>query len=148
MRRSIAAQSCEVRPTGAGVDAEEGDVVGVRIAEEQVDLAARDLLLEGLDLALEVGRHTLVGLDVEHRGELAGVSGTLRQRFPGGEVIADARRLLVEGCGAARIVPEIRVGYVPIELDETDAFSVEVKDAPEARRCGRQRRRRGRQARS
>ena len=66
---------------------------------------------------LDVGRHRLVGLGLEHGGELAGVRGALRQRFPGGEVIADARRLLVEGCGAARIVPEIRVRDLPVELD-------------------------------
>ncbi len=92
-------------------------MVRVRVAEEEVDLTARDLLFEGFDLPVEVTRHALVGLGIEQGRELAGVGGALRQRFPGGEVIADARRLLVEGGRAAGIVPEIRVSDVPVELD-------------------------------
>jgi hypothetical protein len=137
-----------ISATRTGVDADERHVVRVWVVEEQIDLAAADLLLECAQLFLEVRGHRVVRLVLEHRRELSGVAGTLRQRFPRGQVIADSRGFLVERRGVARIVPEIRCGDLLVELDQTEAFSSEVKDAPGARLYGRRRRWRGLQARS
>jgi hypothetical protein len=68
-----------VRATGTRVDADQGHVVGVGIAEEEVNLATADLLLEGCELLLQVECHRLVGLGVEHRCQLACVGGALSQ---------------------------------------------------------------------
>jgi hypothetical protein len=130
------------------VDPDQRHVVGVGIAEEQVDLAASDLLLESGKILLEVVGHRRVGLGLEHRGELAGVSSALGQGFPRAQVVANPRGLLVERCRVARVVPEIRSRDLLVELGQTDAFPIEVKDAPGALLYGRRRRWRVLQARS
>ena len=123
-------------------------MVRVGIAEQEVDLAPADLLLEGAQLLVEVVGHRLVRLDIEHGRELLQVAGALGQRFPGAQVVADPRRLLVECRGMARIVPEVGGRDLLVEFLQTDAFPVEVKDAPGALLYGRRRRWRVLQARS
>ena len=63
----------------AGVHAEQRRVVGVRVAEEQIDLARGKLLHERVELAGQLSGH---GLIVGQPGQLARVLSPLGERFP------------------------------------------------------------------
>jgi len=110
------------------------------------DVAGHAALQRGTSIPLAAGE-TLFTPSLE-LGILAGVTRPPCERLPGGEVVANPRRLLVQRRSAAGIVPEVRGRGLTVELDETRALSFQVKDAPGARRCGRRRWWRGLRSRS
>ena len=79
------------------MDGDEGGVIGVWVTEEQVDLAAVQLGLQGAELGLQLGDHgRRIGLAVEERCQLARVGGTLPQTIPSGQLLAQPRRVLAD----------------------------------------------------
>jgi hypothetical protein len=114
------------------VDAEQGGVVAVRVGEEQRDLPGGELRLQGVELAPQVGLDLAVLLGVEEGGEVAGVTGGAVEALPALDLVPQPGGLLGQRPGAAGVVPESRIGDLPVELGETEPASLQVKGAPGA----------------
>ena len=110
-------------------------VVGIGLAREQrLELAPRRLGLERLERCLGVGDRLLVLLgfaELDH-GDL--VVELLLDAADGGELVLERGALLHQALGALLIVPEVGVFGLLVELRQTRARGVEVKDASSAAR--------------
>ena len=119
---------------GAGMHFEIG-VVGVGLAGQQrLELAARDLGLELAQRRFRFGDDLLVVLgfaELDH-GQL--IVELLLDRGDGVELILERGALLHHAAGALRIVPEIGVFGLPVQLGQPRARLVDVKDASSAAR--------------
>jgi hypothetical protein len=107
-------------------------MVAVGVGEEHRHLAGAELLLDAVELAAEVGLDRRVGLGVEQPGEVASVAGGAVEALPAVELVAQPRGLLGQRPRTARVVPERRIGDLPVELGEPGTSALEVKDAPGA----------------
>jgi hypothetical protein len=119
---------------GAGMDFEV-TVVGVRFAgQERLELAPRDLAFQLAQrrLGLADGRLVLLGLAELDHGEL--VVELLLDAFQRGELVLERGALLHDALRALLVVPEVGVFRLPVELLETLAGLVDVKDASSAAR--------------
>ena len=105
-------------------------MIRVGVGEEQVDLAAVGLGGDGIQLGAQLGGHPLVGLGVEQAGEVAGVGGAALDPLPAADLLAETGGLLVQRPGLAGVVPDRRVGDLPLQVGEPGTACVEVKGAP------------------
>ena len=120
---------------GAGMDLDIA-VVSVGLAGKQrLELAAGDLGLELLERLLGVGDGLgiLLGLAELDHGDL--VVELLLDAADGGELILERGALLHHALRALLVVPQARVLGLLVELLETLARLVEVKDASSAARA-------------
>jgi hypothetical protein len=89
-------------------DADDRVVAGVRIREEQVQLALPELALDGRQLLLELPAE----LDVIVRQvlQLDQVLRPLLQPLPGGDLLTELRSLAAVAPGLRRVVPDPGLG--------------------------------------
>jgi hypothetical protein len=110
-------------------------IVGIGLAGEQrLEFAARDLVLELAQRRFRLADDFLIALgfaELDH-GNL--VVELLLDAGNGGKLILERSALLHQPAGAGRIVPEIGVFGLLVQLGKPGARFIDVKDASSAAR--------------
>jgi hypothetical protein len=114
----------------ARADRDDG-VLRVVVAGEQEERSlALELPPEQVRLALDVGRRLGVRRLLEEVDELDQVGGSLLERAPEGDLLAQALGLADDLLGSSLVVPEPGLDRPSIELRYAFVLGSEVKDAP------------------
>jgi hypothetical protein len=112
-------------------------VVVVRPGEEGDELELLELRLETLEPRCELGRELGVGFVFE---ELVGRLEILERALEpvvAVDPVPEPGEALGQLLASGGIVPERRVGCLPLELGELRAGALDVKGTPSRRRCAR-----------
>ena len=132
-----------VRPPRPTLDREEGGIVGVGVAVEEIDLTDAQLLLDLLQLGGELDGHggvaarlVALGLLPHQVGQVTGVGRPPGERLPAGELLSDVGELLGQASGAAGVVPEGGIGDLGLQGDHAGTSEIQVKGGPVARLHG------------
>ena len=132
MRSSIDAQSWLSVPPAPACTSKIGIVVVGLAREQRFEFAASNLGLEPAQGRFRFGDDVLIafGLAEFDQGHL--VVEVLLDACNGAELIVERGALLHHAAGALRIVPEVRVFGLPVQLGKPRARLVDVKDASSA----------------
>ena len=120
---------------GAGMDFEIGIVVVGLARQQRLELAARDFGLEPAQRVFGFGDDLLVFLGFAELDQHHLIVELLRDARQRGELLVERGALLHQPAGALRIVPEIGVFGLPVQLGKPRARFVDVKDASSAARA-------------
>jgi hypothetical protein len=111
-------------------------IIGVGLAREQaLELALGDLLTQRLELALGLGDDPGIALRLAELDELELVVELARDLAIAGDRAIELVALAQQGLRRRRLVPEIRILGLGVQLVETARRVVPVKDASSAVRA-------------
>jgi hypothetical protein len=112
-------------------------VVVVLASEERGQLELVDLRLEGRDGLLELPLELGIGLLSQQLVDGSGVRQTAFQGLEAIDVGPQAGQARGQLLATRRIVPQGRVGGLPLQLRRLRALGLDVKGTPWRRRCAR-----------
>jgi hypothetical protein len=117
------------------VEGGDGVVVVVLATEERGQLQLVDLGLEGLDGLLELSLELGIGLLSQELVDGSGVGQAAFQGLEALDVGPQAGQARGQLLATRRVVPQRRVGGLPLQLGRLRALGLDVKGTPWRRRC-------------
>jgi hypothetical protein len=116
--------------TGAGTDRQERRTLVVLAGEQEGGAFAREVSVEGREVAFELGLELRVGSFVQELDRREQVVGAGQEFLPGGDLAAEAVGFAQDLLGGPPVVPEAVLLGLRLYLRDARFLRRKVKDAP------------------